>query len=57
MIRPWRPANKATGTSPLFRALIDVVPFMLLIRGILGSIYTGLATPTEAAAAGCISAS
>ncbi|QIL83784.1 TRAP transporter large permease [Diaphorobacter sp. HDW4A] len=38
----------------LFRALIDIVPFMLLIGGIMGSIYSGLATPTEAAAAGCI---
>jgi len=36
------------------RALVDVVPFMLLILGILGAIYTGLATPTEAAGAGCI---
>jgi C4-dicarboxylate transporter DctM subunit len=36
------------------RALMDVVPFMLLIVGIMGAIYTGIATPTEAAAAGCI---
>jgi C4-dicarboxylate transporter DctM subunit len=36
------------------RALIDIVPFMLLIGGIMGAIYTGIATPTEAAAAGCI---
>ncbi|CAN5816797.1 TRAP transporter large permease [soil metagenome] len=35
-------------------ALIDIVPFMLLIAGIMGAIYTGIATPTEAAAAGCI---
>ncbi len=35
-------------------ALIDVVPFMLLIVGIMGAIYTGCATPTEAAAIGCI---
>ncbi|CAN5595859.1 TRAP transporter large permease [soil metagenome] len=38
----------------VLRALIDVVPFMLLIAGIMGAIYTGVATPTEAAAAGCI---
>jgi C4-dicarboxylate transporter DctM subunit len=35
-------------------ALVDIVPFMLLIAGIMGAIYTGIATPTEAAAAGCI---
>jgi tripartite ATP-independent transporter DctM subunit len=38
----------------VLKALIDVVPFMLLIVGIMGAIYTGVATPTEAAAAGCI---
>jgi C4-dicarboxylate transporter, DctM subunit len=38
----------------VLRALIDVVPFMLLIVGIIGTIYTGIATPTEAAAAGCL---
>ena len=38
----------------VLRALVDIVPFMLLIGGIMGAIYTGLATPTEAAAAGCI---
>ncbi|MDB5860702.1 MAG: dicarboxylate transporter subunit DctM [Ramlibacter sp.] len=38
----------------VLKALVDVVPFMLLILGIMGAIYTGIATPTEAAAAGCI---
>jgi C4-dicarboxylate transporter, DctM subunit len=38
----------------VLRSLVDVVPFMLLILGILGTIYTGVATPTEAAAAGCL---
>lgn len=38
----------------VLRALIDVVPFMLLILAILGTIYSGIATPTEAAAAGCL---
>jgi C4-dicarboxylate transporter DctM subunit len=38
----------------VLRALVDVVPFVLLIVGIMGAIYTGVATPTEAAAAGCI---
>ena len=38
----------------VLRALVDIVPFLLLIGGIMGAIYTGIATPTEAAAAGCI---
>ena len=37
----------------LIQALADVVPFALLIFGIMGSIYAGVATPTEAAAGGC----
>ena len=38
-------------------ALVDVSPFILLIGGTMGSIYTGLVTPTEAAAVGCLLAS
>jgi C4-dicarboxylate transporter, DctM subunit len=35
-------------------ALSDVVPFALLIGAIMGSIYAGWATPTEAASGGCL---
>ena len=35
-------------------ALMDVFPFVVLIGGTIGSIYTGLVTPTEAAAVGCL---
>jgi C4-dicarboxylate transporter DctM subunit len=35
-------------------ALLDVLPFLVLVGGIMGSIYAGLATPTEAAAGGCV---
>jgi C4-dicarboxylate transporter DctM subunit len=35
-------------------ALLDVLPFMFLILGILGSIYAGVMTPAEAAACGCV---
>jgi C4-dicarboxylate transporter, DctM subunit len=35
-------------------ALADVVPFALLIGAIMGSIYAGWATPTEAASGGCL---
>jgi C4-dicarboxylate transporter, DctM subunit len=34
-------------------AIADIVPFALLISGTMGSIYAGIATPTEAASAGC----
>lgn len=35
-------------------ALTDIVPFFLLIGGTLGSLYSGLATTTEAATIGCV---
>ncbi|HYZ22724.1 MAG TPA: TRAP transporter large permease [Rhodopila sp.] len=35
-------------------AVADVVPFALLIGAIMGSIYAGWATPTEAASGGCL---
>jgi tripartite ATP-independent transporter DctM subunit len=34
-------------------AVADLVPFVLVIGGTMGSLYAGLVTPTEAAAAGC----
>ncbi|WP_306131157.1 TRAP transporter large permease [Roseivivax marinus] len=40
----------------LGRALLDIVPFLLLVIVVLGSIYGGLATPTEAGAVGVVSA-
>jgi C4-dicarboxylate transporter, DctM subunit len=40
--------------APRLAALLDLVPFAVLIGGTLGSIYLGLATPTEAAAIGCL---
>lgn len=41
-------------TREFLVALYDVLPFMVLIGGTIGSIYTGLVTPTEAAAVGCL---
>ena len=38
------------------RALVHLVPILLLFGAIVGSIYTGLATPTEAAAVGVAAA-
>jgi tripartite ATP-independent transporter DctM subunit len=37
-----------------FLSLIQVIPFMLLILAILGVLYLGIATPSEAAAVGAI---
>lgn len=37
-------------------ALLDIVPFLLLIFIVLGSIYGGFATPTEAGAVGVVGA-
>jgi tripartite ATP-independent transporter DctM subunit len=42
--------------SMRFRALGRVVPALVLILLVLGSMYTGLATPTEAAAVGAVGA-
>src|SRR5690606_9965420 len=38
----------------VLHSLVDIVPVLLLILGIMGAIYTGIATPTEAAAARCV---
>jgi C4-dicarboxylate transporter DctM subunit len=44
----------AQSIKELTVALLDVIPFMVLIGGTIGSIYSGLVTPTEAAAVGCV---
>ena len=40
----------------IMRALVAVVPPLLLILVVLGSIFAGIATPTESSALGCIGA-
>lgn len=44
----------AQSRREFFFALLDVLPFVLLIGGTMSSIYMGLVTPTEAAAVGCV---
>ena len=44
----------AQSFKELTRAVLDVVPLVVLIGGTIGSIYSGLVTPTEAAAVGCV---
>ncbi|MEA2745085.1 MAG: C4-dicarboxylate transporter, DctM subunit, partial [Acetobacteraceae bacterium] len=50
---PREPGGVIGGQSWL-SAMADVVPFALLIGAIMGSIYAGWATPTEAASGGCL---
>lgn len=55
LVRPEIAPKMPWPTLPQFlKALSDVVPFVLLVVFVLGTIYAGLATPTEAAALGCI---
>ena len=49
-------SDERASLGDLGRALLDIVPFLLLIVIVLGSIYGGFATPTEAGAVGTIGA-
>jgi tripartite ATP-independent transporter DctM subunit len=49
------PVERITWTMR-FQALLRVIPSLVLILLVLGSMYTGLATPTEAAAVGALGA-
>jgi len=47
--------REVEGSGPtVMVAIADVFPFALLIGAIMGSIYAGWATPTEAASGGCL---
>ncbi|THF63298.1 TRAP transporter large permease [Pseudothauera rhizosphaerae] len=48
------PADLRTGFADKIRASRNLIPVILLIGGVLGSIYAGIATATEAAAIGVI---
>lgn len=56
LYRPGIAPRVEGGASPgsRLRALVDVIPFGVLVGLTLGSIYFGYATPTEAAALGCL---
>lgn len=52
-------APRATHSVPMgekLRALWSIFPVILLIGGVLGTLYAGIATPTEAAAVGALGA-
>jgi tripartite ATP-independent transporter DctM subunit len=55
---PAIPADPTRGSKKkqVIKALIDIVPSLTLIVLVLGSIFAGVATPTESAAVGCIGA-
>jgi tripartite ATP-independent transporter DctM subunit len=56
-LRPaWGGEPIATDWQARFRSLPDLVPPLLIFALVIGSIYGGLATPTEAAALGVIGA-
>ena len=55
---PAIPPDPSRGSKKkqVIRALIDIVPSLTLIVLVLGSIFAGVATPTESAAVGCLGA-
>lgn len=58
LLNPDLAPKDTTRSTPgeLVRSLLDIVPFLLLIFVVLGSIYGGFATPTEAGAVGVVGA-
>ena len=40
--------------AEILAAFLDVIPFVVLIGGTMGGVSSGLVTPTEAAAVGCV---
>lgn len=57
-IAPAIPADLSRGSKKkqVIRALVDIIPSLTLILLVLGSIFMGIATPTESSAVGCIGA-
>lgn len=56
LVKPVRKPVEGAGDEvrlPLWRTVADLVPFTFLMLVVLGGIYFGFATPTEAAALGC----
>jgi tripartite ATP-independent transporter DctM subunit len=55
---PAIPPDPSRGNKrkQVFKALIDIIPSLTLIILVLGSIFAGIATPTESSAVGCFGA-
>jgi len=54
--RSAAPVGESHALSEKLRALKGIVPFLALIALVLGSLYAGIATPTEAGAVGVLGA-
>ncbi|BBK40359.1 membrane protein [Allostella vacuolata] len=50
------PAGESFPLSRKLQAVVGVLPFLVLITAVLGSLYLGIATPTEAGAIGAVAA-
>jgi tripartite ATP-independent transporter DctM subunit len=50
------PAGPLRGAREIIRGLLGLWPLAILVASVLGTIYTGLATPTEAAGLGVLAA-
>lgn len=55
---PAIPADPSRGSKSkqVMKALVDIIPSLTLIILVLGSIFAGIATPTESSAVGCLGA-
>ena len=51
-----RDVEPAVSWGQRFHSLLDIAPVLLLIFFVMGSMYGGFATPSEAAAVGCLGA-
>ncbi len=57
MVRPeWGGPRRSATWAARFRGLVHLLPVLFLFLVVVGSIYAGLATPTEAAALGVLAA-
>lgn len=55
-VAPAMPPQKGTRMANIGHALSAILPPFILILLVLGSIFIGIATPTESAAVGCVGA-
>ena len=54
LIEGSAPRGESYSWPEKFRSLVGVLPFVILIIAVLGSLYAGVATPTEAGALGAV---
>ena len=50
------PAERGASAVPVWRALVDMVPFLIVIFSVMGLILLGIAAPSESAATGVVGA-